>query len=978
MDDHEDIHERAEFHHDQFLSFGNLDDLEKAIEYGNRVVGVTPMEHPRMPARFNCLGAYYDDRFRELGNLDDMEKSMECIIRALGLTPEDHPKLPLRLSNLGVSYTVRFQRLGHLEDLQKSMDYKSRALELTPEGHPDLPDWHAALAVSYADRYRRLGGLDDLEKWVESDSLALKLTQDDHPELSERHANMGVSYGVRYQRLGKIEDLEKAIESGSCALALTPEGHPDLPDRHADLGASYGNRYRRLGEPGDLDKWIECDSRALALTPNGHPALPRRYANLGASYADRYKRLQEFGDLEMSIIYKARALALTPDDHPDLAHRNAALGVSYTYRYQYLDELADLENSIKYKVRALELTSDNHPDLPDRYTNLGVSYGERYKRLLEPGDLEKAIEFQHQAVAFTPEGHPELSFRHFNQAILFHNKYKSTFNSSHLHSSLASFRKASQVLTGAPRDTFNYALRWAKLASENSYLEPIEAFHATMDLLHQFIWLGATTTQRYQDLLLAENVAVQAACAAILSSKYALALEWLEHARCVVWNQSLMLRSPLESLALSHPALASQLQSVAQELHHANSGVSESHSSAVVPEQRHRLARRYIKLLTQTRKIPGFGDFLLPTKANELVRAARNGPIVVINCHGGHCDALLILPGQEYIDHIALPSFTEQKTRSARSELETWLRRGTLEERGVRRPLPEPETNMGLVLVDLWYDIVKPVLSHLNYLNKYPIEHLPHVTWCPTGPLSFLPLHAAGDYDQPRSRVFDHVISSYTPTLTALLASTPTVLDRVPGILAISQAATPGHSPLPGTTRELSYIKTHTEDKAVYSEFVGDRATTIAVLDAMEQHDWVHLACHAHQNVSDPTKSGFFLHDGTLDLAAINQKSFTKKGLAFLSACQTATGDEKLPDEAIHLASGMLMAGYSSVIATMWSVADDDAPFIADKVYALLMQDGKIANGEAGKALHYAVAELREMVGEKEFGRWVPYIHVGS
>jgi CHAT domain-containing protein len=146
----------------------------------------------------------------------------------------------------------------------------------------------------------------------------------------------------------------------------------------------------------------------------------------------------------------------------------------------------------------------------------------------------------------------------------------------------------------------------------------------------------------------------------------------------------------------------------------------------------------------------------------------------------------------------------------------------------------------------------------------------------------------------------------------------------------------------------------------------------------MEEHDWVHLACHAHQNISDPTSSGFFLHDGVLDLSAINQRSFRNKGLAFLSACQTATGDETLPDEAIHLASGMLMAGYRSVIATMWSVMDDDAPFVADKVYAELMKDAKLGNGEAGKALHYAVEGLRDRVGEREFSRWMPYIHIGS
>ncbi|KAH7334131.1 CHAT domain-containing protein, partial [Rhizoctonia solani] len=159
---------------------------------------------------------------------------------------------------------------------------------------------------------------------------------------------------------------------------------------------------------------------------------------------------------------------------------------------------------------------------------------------------------------------------------------------------------------------------------------------------------------------------------------------------------------------------------------------------------------------------------------------------------------------------------------------------------------------------------------------------------------------------------------------------------------------------------------------------MGYQATTTVVLDAMEQHDWVHFACHTHQNVDNATESGFFLHDGTLDLVAINRRSFKNKGLAFLSACQTARGDETLPDEAVHLASGMLMAGHASVVATMWSVVDSDAPVVANKVYAQLMKNGKLGNGEAGRALHDAVAVLRKMVGEKEFERWVPYIHIGS
>ncbi|CAE7230857.1 unnamed protein product [Rhizoctonia solani] len=444
-----------------------------------------------------------------------------------------------------------------------------------------------------------------------------------------------------------------------------------------------------------------------------------------------------------------------------------------------------------------------------------------------------------------------------------------------------------------------------------------------------------------------------------------------------------MLRSPLDQLHSSDPDLATQLKAIAAQLYNSN---FEIQTPPMTPEQvgqqRLHLANQYQNLLDQARQLPGFEDFLQPVKANKLVRAARNGPIVVINSHIDRCDALFILPGHGDVGHLHLPNFTEKKAQNARSNLQILLNDMRLAERGVRRPLGQSadNDNFSSVLSTLWSDIVQPVLDYLGYLGNAnaSVKCLPHITWCPSGTLSFLPLHAAGDYGRSGSRIFDHVISSYTPTVTALLSSNSNSHGDSCRVLAIGQASTPGHNPLPGTVQEIAYVKAHTKQHAQYSQLLDNEATTKSVLDAMERHDWVHLACHAHQNVDDPTKSGFYLHDGTLDLASINQRSFKSKGLAFLSACQTATGDEKLPNEAIHLASGMLMAGYPSVIATMWSVVDDDAPLVADKVYAQLMKDGKVGNGEAGRALHDAVAVLRGKVGVDAFGRWVPYIHIGS
>ncbi|CAE6461719.1 unnamed protein product [Rhizoctonia solani] len=969
---------------DRYRRLSNFADLDEAVICHTRALEATPNGHADMPHRHASLGLSYTDRYQSQGDLADLEKAIECHTRALELTPDGHPNKSGRHANLGASYTDRYRRLDELEDLKKAIECFTRALESAPEDS-DKSRQHANLGVCHTDQYRHLGELADLERAIECYTNALKLTVDDHPDKPDRHANLGVAYSDRYQRLGNIADLEQAIECHTCALSLTPEG-PDKSDRLANLGVCYTDRYRRLGELADLEKAIECDTSALASTLNGHPHMSHRHHSLGVSYTDRYQRLGDVEDLEKAIEYHIQALALTPEGHVDKSGRHANLGMCYTDRFRRLGKLADLEEAVKCHTRALELTPDGHLNKSGQHASLGVSYDNRYERLGDPADLEKAIECHTRALELTPDDHPQFPTRHLRHAVSLLHQYKRTGHLACSANSLHSFRIASNHFTGAPRDRFQHALQWAKFATTQSLLNPIEAYQTAINLLPQFIWLGATTNQRYQDLTLTDNLAVNACFVAIQSSNYSLALEWLEHARCVVWNQSLMLRSPLDQLHTSYPDLATRLQSISGQLHTSSfdsqpiqSTVSGSMTPEKVGQERRRLATEYHNLLAQTRQLHGFESFMQPLKANRLISGVRNGPVVVLNCHADRCDALVIMPGHDRVTHLPLPSFTQQKARQARLELYLSLGKKGIRRRGIKVKNEMSHTAcFETVLGTLWNTIVQPVLKHLGYLNDTPREHLPHITWCPTGLISFLPLHAAGDYSQSQSRIYNYAISSYIPALSALLASTPSQLNGSCRVLAISQASTPGQNALPGTTEELTLVEAHMHNTAEYSQLVDSQATITAVLDAMEKHDWVHLACHASQNVKDPIKSGFHLHDGTLNLSAISQRSFKNKGLAFLSACQTATGDENLPDEAVHLASGMLMAGYSSVIATMWSVNDNDAPSVADKVYAQLMKDGKLGNGEAGRALHYAVVGLREKIGEKEFGRWVPYIHIGS
>ena len=149
------------------------------------------------------------------------------------------------------------------------------------------------------------------------------------------------------------------------------------------------------------------------------------------------------------------------------------------------------------------------------------------------------------------------------------------------------------------------------------------------------------------------------------------------------------------------------------------------------------------------------------------------------------------------------------------------------------------------------------------------------------------------------------------------------------------------------------------------------------VLALMKDADWVHFACHGVQDPESPTDSGLCLADQRrLKLSDIVALSRPRGGLAFLSACQTAMGDKSLSDEAVHIAAGMLFAGYGGVIATMWSISDRVAPLVAKDVYEQLFRSDAMPDyREAARALHDAVRRLRERGAS--FVEWLPFIHVG-
>ncbi|CAE6438435.1 unnamed protein product [Rhizoctonia solani] len=1020
----------------RYRRLGQLDDLNKAIEHKYRAVALTGDGHKELSTRLNSLGISYESRFWRLGELDDINRAVESKARAVLLSPRGHPELAGWLSNLANSHRSRFQRLGELDDCNQAIEFAYRAVTISPKDHPGLPDMLNNLSLSYGDRFNRSGALSDCDSAIGYGTRAVAITPGNHPRLPARLSDLSNRFENKFQRLADINDINTALEYASRAVVLTAEGHANLPTLLSSLGAVYLSRFDRLNDLTDIDKSIEHKARAVELTSKGNPELPSRLDSLGISYFGRFHRLGELEDLNKAVEYEEQAIRLTPNDHPDLAQwlhnmgnsygsrfhhlgrledlgrtiecasRSVALtseghaylpfylknlGAARERRFKILGDLSDINEAVESKTRAVKLAPEGHAYLPSWLCSLGVAHEERFKRLDTLDDLNKAVDYKAQAVRLTPDTHANLPIWLFQLGSARVTQFHCLGNLSLIADAVECFQKASACSVGHPRFLLDAARSWGGYATKYSISDPVKAYRVALDILPRLIWFGSAVDKRYEDLRLVKGLAVEAAAAAIGLLRYEQALEWLEEGRSIVWNQMLQLRSPLDYIDSIDPMLAGRFRRVAYQVHSAG---LESRIRDISPpdglsleqaaQQHRRQAEEYEKLVIEVRKLPGLENFLYPNDFAQLRHASNKGPVVTINCDKTRCDALAILPGSIMVTHVPLPNFSYDKAQGAYSKLNKSLGHFNLRERSKseqRRPLPpdplDEHDPLEELLAELWVDLAKPILVGLGYY-KQAEGKIPRVTWCLTGVLSFLPLHAAGCYDQAGEKMSDYAISSYTPTLSTLLSFTSSSRLDNSGILAVGQGSTPGHNKLPGTTEELAYINCHAQSAVGYTRLEDCNATADAVLDAMERHEWVHLACHAHQNLSNPSESGFFLHNGLLSLSSIRKRQFKGKGLAFLSACQTATGDKDLPDESVHLASGMLMAGYPSVIATMWSVMDSDAPFVADKVYERLLRDGEMHCEEAAKALHHAVTELREKIGYKEFTRWVPYVHFGT
>jgi CHAT domain-containing protein len=194
-----------------------------------------------------------------------------------------------------------------------------------------------------------------------------------------------------------------------------------------------------------------------------------------------------------------------------------------------------------------------------------------------------------------------------------------------------------------------------------------------------------------------------------------------------------------------------------------------------------------------------------------------------------------------------------------------------------------------------------------------------------------LPLHAASASLSEAQSCYRYAVSSYTPTLTALLearksSKAPIATANIKALL-VAEPSSPNCAYLHNVIDEINTaakVLSATSPTRLVPGKEGGTAVGVSVnrvLEALPGTSVLHLACHGTQDVNDPLQSGFCLRDGVMTLKQLMRLHLPDAFFAYLSACETAKGDRKQPDQAVHLAAAMLFVGFRSIVATMWFVA---------------------------------------------------------
>ncbi|MCM2422185.1 CHAT domain-containing protein [Streptomyces sp. RKAG293] len=891
---------------------------------------------------------------------------------AVALTPAALPSTRAGyLGNLGVARLHRYKATSNRADLDEAIRLTREALDLIDDDHPDAGRYLSNLGVALAERAEPAGSDDRLDEAIEVCRAAVR-SSPPGPARIPRLSNLGSALYARYERFGDLADLDEDVDCQREAVRAAPLGHPDRPGLLSNLGTALTERNERLGSRDDLDEALTSLRAALdAIPPRGIRAtVTNAYAMaLHALHGATGDRVV----LEQAITWLRSAVAATRPDDPELPWRLANLVTSLEVSSAHRAEAAD--EAVTVAREALRERREGSTANAIR-ANLALALAARRR----DGDLDEAVDLARTVAARALEDDPGRAQALANLAYLLHQRHGTTGDPRDREGVRAALRSAALSTAAGPGVRLNAARSWGRIAAQDigpgGPGEAAEALALAVELLPY------ATPRRLErpdaQRLLAEyaGLAGDAAALWLACGVPERALSLLELGRGVLLNRVLGIRGDTSEVRRADPGLARRFEELRDALDEMDarrvlrpSGSGDDVAAPVAPsavgtdrERRRDLEAALDVLLRQIRRLPGLAGFQRPPEPTALLAEATDGPVVVVNVSSHRCDALVLTSGR--LRHVPLPGLDAARLDDAASTIHRDAETA-LDPRTPKADADMAGERVAGVLDLLWHGAAAPVLAALEASGSFP-----RIWWVPTQALCHLPLHAATDRETGAS-VVDLTVSSYTPTVTALHHARTRTPDPEVREAAVIHSGSPDArtAPLPAVEREVALAARHLGVEPLDAA----RSDPAGVIGAITTCSHLHLALHSAADLDSPDDSGFLLAGIDLTVARIAAQRNGSGRLAYLSACETTRTVRHLADEAVHLTSAFQMAGFLSVVGTLWRVPDNVAEVAARFFYEeLAASDGS----HPALALTRVARRLRRRYAASP-AAWAAHHHVG-
>jgi CHAT domain-containing protein/tetratricopeptide (TPR) repeat protein len=957
---------------------GDDDSLKAAVRAHRLALVQAALAHPN--GRAVALGYAGSLRKRAIrdGDVRRLDEVGDVLETLIGVGGDDDESAAIR-ADAATTATARYQLTGAVDDITAAIDWLVAAIDLAATA-PAVVTYRGNLGSALLTRYVAGGDPDDLDAAGVQLELSIEARSGDLDELLRR-GTLALVWLRQFERTGDVDLLAEAIAVTRTVVDRLAADQPDRPGMLANLAALLYTRYERFGEPADLDDAVEFAGRSAQCTPQRNAHRPGRIANLAAALRARYVLRLDPEDLDEAVRILWPVVGLP---NAESAACGATLGSTLLLRADAVTEGRgrDLDDAVRVLAAVVEASPASQPD----WAGYAAEYGrallarQQHRRADDQDgadeDLATAVTVLTQAAGALAVGNPMRAACLMNLAVAHRAAFRATDDDSSFDQAIARYAEACSERGGAARVRYQAAVSGARLAMlRERETVALSAFESAVALLPRMAWPGLQRGQQERILAAEGMVVADAAVVAIRLGRYGLALRLLEQGRGVLWAQQTRAHDDLTALRAAYPRLADELRVVLSGLDSGSPGMRDTAAEGVPggtadADRRVQLSVRLAEILAQIRQDDNFADFWAAPTADRLLQVAAQGPVVlpVVSRYGSHA---LVLRDGEPIRPVALTALQpddliDHSLRYAR--VLTALRTSDAAQRRVATG------QLDSVLAWLWRSVAKPVLSSLEL--KPVDRQQTRLWWCPIGLLALMPLHAAQYFDQETLAdigVQDYVINSYTPTLRDLAVARRRVTEPVTAAVAVALRRTPGQPELRHVAAEIAAIRAALP---VPVEVIADEDATLdRVRDLLASVQWLHFAGHSRQDLDVPGDSCLLLADENLTAAGIGAAGLPRAQLTFLASCESSVGSPALPDEALHLAGALLVAGCSHVISTRWAVPDSVAAELTGAVYQKLCDgDGTVAAERAATALHEALRPIRR---SHPAVRWAAYCHTG-